>query len=704
MLDALANLLPGEGARLALAGATVDPHQFHGLDKNPRAIPVAELVLWIGYLQWHFRAHGAAPPAEPILRDFDTIRHADALLSYEREELVRDRAGQPVTRWDGRTTKLHPVTGERVPDDTARVELMRPVKPVATAWPEADFIVGNPPFIGAKFIRNELGDGYAEALWRVYPHVAASADIAMHFWWKAAQLATKGAVRRFGFITSNSIRQTFCRRVVADALAARRSIRLVFAIPDHPWSDGKGSAAVRIAMTVAKSGRARADRPGVLAVVIAERAGPDGVPTVSLSAAEGMINADLALGANAGAAFPLTANKEVASPGMKLHGSGFVITPMQGSVLGLGKLPGLEDHIRPYLNGRDLTQRSRGALVIDLYGLSETEARTRFGAVYQHVLTHVKPERDENNREAYRKVWWIYGEPRIELRRALISLPRYIATVVTAKHRSFYFLSRSITPDDALICIASDDAFHLGVLSSQIHVVWALTVKGKRGVTPRYNKTRCFDPFPFPLATPAQRAAIAALAEELDALRRTRLDASPDLTMTGLYNVLEALRAGRPLTPAERAVHDSGHVSLLRTLHDRIDREVAAAYGWQPNLSAAQVVERIVALNIQRRAEEAAGTVHWLRPDFQAAAGQRRVVQPALDVDAETPDQTPPWPKRPAEQAVALRAALAAAPASPLALARRFRQAPRGKVEQMLDAIVQLGLAQKASDGSYYTR
>ncbi len=177
VLDALANLAPGEGDRLALAGASVDPHQFLGLEKNPRAVPVAELVLWIGYLQWHFRTHGAAPPAEPILRDFRTIQHADALLASDGEELVRDAAGQPITRWDGRTTKPHPITGENVPDETARMETMRPVRPRMAAWPEADFIVGNPPFIAGKDLRAELGDGYATALWRAYPDVPPSADL-----------------------------------------------------------------------------------------------------------------------------------------------------------------------------------------------------------------------------------------------------------------------------------------------------------------------------------------------------------------------------------------------------------------------------------------------------------------------------------------------------------------------------------------------
>ena len=141
---------------LALEGVSVDPHQLLGLELNPRAAAIAETVLWIGYLQWHFRTHGSVNPPEPIIRDFRNIQCRDAVLAYERMEWVTDEAGRPVTRWDGRTTKTHPVTGEAVPDERARVPLERYVNPRRAEWPEADFVVGNPPFIGAGTMRRAL--------------------------------------------------------------------------------------------------------------------------------------------------------------------------------------------------------------------------------------------------------------------------------------------------------------------------------------------------------------------------------------------------------------------------------------------------------------------------------------------------------------------------------------------------------------------
>ena len=84
---------------------TVDPHQLLGIEINPRAAAIAELVLWIGYLQWHFRTRGDVMPAEPVLHDFRNIENRDAVLAYDRIEYVLDETGKPVTRWDGKTTR-----------------------------------------------------------------------------------------------------------------------------------------------------------------------------------------------------------------------------------------------------------------------------------------------------------------------------------------------------------------------------------------------------------------------------------------------------------------------------------------------------------------------------------------------------------------------------------------------------------------------
>ena len=194
-----------EQAALEMAGFTVDPHQLLGLEVNPRAAAIAELVLWIGYLQWHFRTRGRVAPPEPIIKNFHNIECRDAVLAYDQAEPVLDASEQPVTRWDGRTHKLHAVTGEKVPDESVRTSVLRYVNPRPAAWPEAEFIVGNPPFVGNKPMRLTLGDGYVEAVRKVWTEVPETVDFVMYWCSHAAELLAQGKVSHFGFITTNSI-------------------------------------------------------------------------------------------------------------------------------------------------------------------------------------------------------------------------------------------------------------------------------------------------------------------------------------------------------------------------------------------------------------------------------------------------------------------------------------------------------------------
>jgi hypothetical protein len=291
-------------------------------------------------------------------------------------------------------------------------------------------------------------------------------------------------------------------------------------------------------------------------------------------------------------------------------------------------------------------------LVIDAFGLSAEQLRVRYPSVFQWLMERVKPERDANRDAAIRDGWWLHGRTRGEIRLALTGLPRYLATVETSKHRTFQFLDASVLPDNMLVAIASSDAAWLGVLSSQVHVEWALAAGGRLGVgnDPRYNKSRCFEPFPFPSGdtglTPELTERIRHLAEQLDAHRKARQAAFESVTLTGMYNVLDKLRRGEPLTAKDKTLHEQGLVSVLMSLHDELDAAVLMAYGWS-DLGAVPwsdetaraawtetLLERLVALNAQRAAEEAAGTVRWLRPAFQdparrAAAAVAPAPQPA---------------------------------------------------------------------------
>ena len=356
VLEALAGL-GGQEALSGLEGHTVDPRQFLGLELNPRAAAIAELVLWIGHLQWHYRTNTSAP-SEPILKAFRNIQHKNAVLEA-KVTLARDPAGKPLSRIG--------------PDGTA-VEILDFANPRRPEWPAAEFIVGNPPFIGGKDLRDRLGKEQTEALWRAHPKMNDSADFVMYWWDHAAELLTrKGTVlRRFGFVTTNSISQVFQRKVLERHLTAKKPVSIVMAIPDHPWTKAtRDSAAVRIAMTVGEAG----SHEGILWEVVREADLDTDQPVVLLNEHTGTINSDLTIGMDVAGARALLANQGLCSRGMSLHGAGFIVSPSQAEDLGLGRRPGLERYIRHYRNGRDLTAKPRRVMVIDLFGLAAAEVR-----------------------------------------------------------------------------------------------------------------------------------------------------------------------------------------------------------------------------------------------------------------------------------------------------------------------------------------
>jgi hypothetical protein len=338
------------------------------------------------------------------------------------------------------------------------------------------------------------------------------------------------------------------------------------------------------------------------------------------------------------------------------------------SALGHGVVPGIEAHIRSYLNGRDWVSTPRGVYVLDFFGLTSTEVQHRFPAAYQHLLTRAKPEREHNRNAHFRDLWWVIGHPRPQFRAATNGLHRYIVTVETQKHRYFGFVPAEIVPDSTLVTFAFSDATWLGLLSSRVHVSWTLAAGGTLEDRPRYNKTRCFETFPFPVCTNAQSARIGDLAEEIDAHRKRQQAQHPDVTLTGIYNVLEKLRSGETLTAKERTIHDHGLVSVLRDLHDDLDRAVFDAYGWN-DLAAAlvgrpgattplldkpaeqaqaeeELLARLVRLNAERAAEEARGLVRWLRPEFQNPQGRQPAAPVQEEIETETQATASAGPRR----------------------------------------------------------
>jgi len=699
----------GDNAIFNLHGRSVTPEQFLGIEIKPWAKEIAELVLWIGYLQWQIRNRGwMSHVPEPVLRDYHNIECRDAVLAYDRVEPAVNGEGKPITRWDGETMKKHPVTGEDVPDETSRLPTMTYIRPRRAEWPNADYIVGNPPFIGTRRMRLVLGDGLVRALADAAPDVPENADYVMYWWGNAAELARRGLIRRFGFITTNSITQIFNRATIAHHLSASPPLALRFVIPDHPWVDSETGAAVRIAMTVADGSGAIGERR----VVIGEETGDEEVRVTLSKPSIGEISEDLRVGSSPADANPLTANDSIAYWGVKFYGDGFILSPDESQQLMRADGGSLA---RPFVSGRDLTARRRNSLAIDCNGLLEKEVATRYPATYQWLLDRVKPVRVQNPRALKRERWWIFGENQPGMRKAVAGLVRYIVTTETSKHRVFHFVAGSVLTEGSVTAIALNDGYHLGVLSSQVHVTWALAAGGRLGIgnDPRYNKTRCFDPFPFPAPNDSLKQRIRELGEQLDAHRKRQQERHPELTITGMYNVLEKLRSGEALTAKERVIHEQGLVSVLKQIHDELDAAVFEAYGWPHDLTDEQILERLVALNAERAEEEKRGLVRWLRPEFQNPAGAGQMVQAEMATGATqstplTPVPSPrggegklAWPKTLPDQLTAIRdtfqqntTALDAA-----SVAKRFKGARTKEVEQVLASLEALGHLVAVSEG-----
>nr|WP_246699635.1 DNA methyltransferase [Rhizobium sp. BK316] len=733
VLEALDDL--GEDqARFAMEGETVNPRQFYGLELNPRAVPIADLVLWIGYLKWQLKTAGLASITEPILHAYGTIKQQDAVIAYDREELQRDASGRPLSRWDGVTTKLHPVTGEEIPDPDAQVPLYTYVNPKRAPWPEVEFIVGNPPFISARELRMELGDGYVAALARAFPKVPKNVDLVMYFWWQA--LERHRTARAVGLVSTARLRLQQNNAIFSSALKVSGKT-IYFVVPDHKWPDDAGSASVRICMITANAEKDKQKR-----IVLT----PDADQTtrkrysddeyVKLSRIENVDFIPPSLKYELGNVRleKLVSNSTLGSAGVKPYGRGFIVSGNEN----------LDYETRLFANGDTIGQNRQLMRILDINRLDEGEIRDQFPRTYQYLLEAVFPHRAKERNPRLRKEWWRFEANRSDLREAISGINYYFATLENSPRRYFVSLPKEVLPDQKLRVVASDDFSIYSVLNSRPHEKFSVAMGGRAGKanTPVYNSV-CFDAFPFPPAVNptllpseplfAQRERLCELGERLDTFRKQRLDEHSFLTVTGLYNALERLRElengskAPPLTDVERDAHQAGLISVLKEIHDDIDRAVLIAYGWEdliPDLvgkpgatlsssykaktqvqAEEELLTRLVALNRERVAEEKRGLVRWLRPDYQIP--KLGVKAPKMEdeyvgtLDVEVPDMAErlKWPPDGLEQIRLVRDLLARAPAPALpdAIAGVFdgrnTAKRRDRVAEVLETLVATGVA-----------
>ena len=504
---------------------TVQPNQMLGLEINHYAAELARTALWIGYIQWH-QANGFAYTQRPILTPLDTIRQADAIL-----------------------------------------DLTDPEHPAEPEWPAAEFIVGNPPFLGHVPFRESLGDDYVGAVYTLYGNrIPNSSDLCCYWLEKARGQIETGATKRAGLLATQAIRFQSSRPVLT---RIKESGDIFTAISDHDW--------VLEGATVHTS-------------IICFDNGTDQDRTLD-GLAVNNINIDLTAGLDSTQAKRLVANRNLAFQGIGKVGDFDIPEAVAVDMLRQHNPHGRPNTevIKRWINGTDITQRPRNVWVVDFGVDMSMDAAALYEKPFEYVKEKVMPTRINNKMRWRAENWWLHGYPATTMRQALAALPKYIGTPKVAKHRFFVWLTGDMLPSNLVIAIASDDDYMLGILSSSVHELWARQVgsqlrEADSGGT--YTPTTCFETFPFPRPTEEQREAIGAAAAELNSLREGWLNppgvSATELrkrTLTNLYNQ-------RP--------------TWLENIHGRLDAAVAHAYDWPTDLADAEVLERMLALNLER--------------------------------------------------------------------------------------------------------
>ena len=500
---------------------TIRPDQMLGLEINPYAAELARTALWIGYIQWH-QNNGFPYDHSPLLTPLVSIRRTDAIL-----------------------------------------DLSDPVLPREPEWPPAEFIIGNPPFLGGKLLRANLGDGYVDAVFDLYDgRVPAEADVVCYWFEKARAMLAEKQTKRAGLLATQGIRGGANRRVLQQ-IKDTGDVFLAWA--DHPWIlDG---AAVHISIVGFDDG-SEANRE------------LDGTAVES-------INSNLTAGSDLTTAQRLQENLGISFMGDTKGGPFDIPGSLAREMLDSPNPHGRSNSevVKPWVNGRDITARPRQMWIIDFNDLPLEQAAL-YEVPFEYVNTHVRPMRLENKRQLYADHWWLHMEPRPGLREAVKSVNKFIATPRVSKHRLFVWVQKETLPDSATIAVARDDDYTFGVLHSRLHEVWALRMGTQLETRPRYTPTTCFETFPFPEPTSDQRAVIAEAARELNQRREVWLN-PPNLpdkelkkrTLTNLYNA-------RP--------------TWLQHAHERLDKAVLDAYGWPENPTDAEMLERLLTLNLER--------------------------------------------------------------------------------------------------------
>ncbi|MEZ5582620.1 MAG: type IIL restriction-modification enzyme MmeI [Candidatus Competibacteraceae bacterium] len=387
--------LDAEALGLARQFPTVGPECVKGIEINPYAAELARVTVWIGEIQW-MRRNGFDVSRKPILRPLDTIECRDAVLNLDGSE---------------------------------------------ADWPEAEFIVGNPPFLGGSRLLGMLGEAYTETLRRTYQNrVPGGADLVCYWFEKARACIEQGTAQRVGLVATNSIRGGANRKVLE---RIRDTGTISDAWSDEPWINE--GAAVRVSLVAFGK--------------VADHALLDGQRVTEIHADLTGSTLSIEHRLDLTQAKTLSENAGVSFQGPEKNGAFDISGELARKWLLLPNAhckPNSEI-LKPRWNGLDVSRRPSDTWIID-FGVDTTEDEAElYEKPFEHVLRNVKPSRD-NNRDLNRKrYWWRFGRTGEDVRTAIAALSRYIATPEVAKHRIFVWMQPAILPDKKLIVIARSD-------------------------------------------------------------------------------------------------------------------------------------------------------------------------------------------------------------------------------------------------------
>jgi len=554
----------GDVLRLGLEppALRVSVRQLRGIEIERYAAELARVTLWIGDLQWRIK-NGYTGLEKPVLATLEQIEERDALLD-------RSKGSEP--------------------KDWPEAE-----------WPETHVIIGNPPFLGDRRMKPELGEAYVDRVRSVYSdRVPGGADLVCYWVAKAWDAVTDQEVGRVGLVTTNSIRHGANRAVLVPISAADS----IF----DAWSDEEWflkSAAVRVSLVCFGEGFVERQLDGV---------------TVA------QINPDLSSGqANVVSAVRLKENKATAFQGTISYGP-FEISGSEARSLLLEPAnphgAANTDVVHPWTNGEDITERPSDHWIIFFDGKSSLEQAAQYAAPFRIVDERVRPYRFSKGNPDLEKHWWRLWRHRPDLFKAARALDRMIVTPRVAVHRLFVWRSTSVVPDSATVAIARDDDTAFGILHSRFHELWALKLGSFLGVgnDPRYTPTTTFQTFPFPegltpnipaaqYANDPRAIAIAEAARELNEKREVWLnppewvDRVPEVVPGYPDRIVPKNdEAAKQLKERTLTKLYNERPAWLEHLHKRLDEAVAAAYGWPADLSDEEILERLFALNQERAA------------------------------------------------------------------------------------------------------